>query len=125
MRTLISVFFGLTLPVLAAQPRCKGNPKVISACYTVHARARYGNGTPQMRLWVVGTKRILGVTAGPIADDYDGQIAPYSLSFSEDIDSIYGDFEVCPFTPDRPGVMRMVCIESASHLVKKRYPLPK
>jgi hypothetical protein len=33
---------------------------------------------------------------------------------------IYGDFDVCPFTKEKPGHMQMVCIESASHLTAKR-----
>jgi hypothetical protein len=27
-----------------------------------------------------------------------------------------GDFEVCPFTRRRPGVMQLVCIAGVSHL---------
>jgi hypothetical protein len=27
---------------------------------------------------------------------------------------ILADFTVCPFTPDKPGVMRMVCVDSAT-----------
>lgn len=30
---------------------------------------------------------------------------------------IYGDYEICPLEPDRPGIMRLVCISSASRLV--------
>jgi hypothetical protein len=30
---------------------------------------------------------------------------------------VFGDFEVCPLTKDRPGYMQFVCIEAASHLV--------
>jgi hypothetical protein len=29
----------------------------------------------------------------------------------------YGDFEVCPFTPDKSGHMQMVCVESATRLI--------
>jgi hypothetical protein len=31
--------------------------------------------------------------------------------------TVYGDFLVCPFTVERAGRMRMVCIESARNLV--------
>jgi hypothetical protein len=71
-------------------------------------------------LWPVGTKRMLGVTAGPILDDADEPIRPPNLKFNPGDESIYGDFEVCPFTPERKGQMQFVCIESASHLVVKR-----
>ena len=33
---------------------------------------------------------------------------------------IYGDFNVCPFTKQKPGHMQMVCIESAAHPVAKQ-----
>jgi hypothetical protein len=120
MKTL-SILLVLALPAFGGQPKCKENPKVIGACYSVHARATYGNGTPAMRLWPVGTKRMLGVTAGPVADDADDPIFPAEISFGKDVESIYGDFEICPFTQEHPGAMRMVCIQSASHMVVKRF----
>jgi len=59
------------VPSIAAHPKCKGNPKVISACYEVHGRLQAGADTMRLWLWPVG---------------------------------------------------RLVCIESASHLVVKRWP---
>ena len=32
---------------------------------------------------------------------------------------LYGDFVVCPFTPAKPGVMQLMCIDSGAHLVVK------
>jgi hypothetical protein len=32
----------------------------------------------------------------------------------------YGDFEVCPFTRERSGEMRMVCIEKAENVFLKK-----
>jgi hypothetical protein len=63
---------------------------------------------------------MLGITAGPTLDDAGDPIAPSNLSFKHGDEDIYGDFEVCPFTPERKGVMWFVCIESASKLVVKR-----
>lgn len=68
---------------------------------------------------------MLGVTAGPRLDDANDPIFPRNLELSQDVEAIYGDFEVCPFTPERKGEMRLVCIESASHVVVKRYPSSK
>ncbi len=71
-----------------------------------------------MRLWLwpVGTKRMLGVTSGPRLDDADDPIRPPNLKFDHSYKPIYGDFEVCPLTPERKGEMQSVCIESASKL---------
>jgi hypothetical protein len=109
----------LVITVFGEQPKCKGNPKVIAACYTVHGRATFGNGTPALRIWPVGTKRMLGVTAVPIADDADDAIVPKNFGIPNGADGVYGDFEVCPFTPERKGFMQMVCVESASHIFVK------
>jgi hypothetical protein len=47
---------------------------------------------------------------------------PESLTAKLDWDAeAYGDFEVCPFTKERPGEMRMVCVEKAENVtIKKR-----
>jgi len=65
-----------------------------------------------MRIWRVGTKRILGVR-----DD----IMPEALTSKMNWDvEAYGDFELCPFTQQRPEEMQMVCIEAAEHVVVKK-----
>jgi len=94
---------------------CKENPRVVGECFTVHGRARFGNGTPSLRIWPIGTKRMLGVTAGPVADDADSPICPKEMLKWPALE--YGDFEVCPFTQEKPGHMQMVCVQSVSHLV--------
>jgi hypothetical protein len=93
---------------------CKSDPDIVEACFVVHGRIRAGNGTPSLRIWRQGTSRILGVNDDfPLPDALDGE----DLLNGE----VWGDFEVCPFAKDRPGVMRMVCVESASHLTYKKY----
>jgi hypothetical protein len=63
---------------------------------------------------------MLGLTGGPIPDDAEAPIYPSSLKCDANTDAIYGDFEVCTFTPERKGATQMVCIESASKIVVKR-----
>jgi hypothetical protein len=94
---------------------CKEDPDLVAACFTLHGRLSLWNGTPTVRIWRVGTKRILGVPSDTLPQDVD-------RLFSNDpwADDIYGDFEACPLTPERPGEMQMVCISSASHLIRKR-----
>jgi hypothetical protein len=61
-------------------------------------------------LWPVGTKRLMDVT----------EMMPTNLSaiFEKKLDSVvFGDFEVCPMTPEKPGWLQGACIETASHLV--------
>ena len=93
-------------------PSCKANPDLAGKCFMVHGRLRAYNGNPTFRLWPAGTKRLLGVTGAHPGDD---PIMPPGLGVTFDHD-LYADFEVCPFTPEKPGVMRRVCVES----VKRR-----
>jgi hypothetical protein len=64
---------------------------------------------------------MLGVTAGPIADDADEPICPKEmLKFITGHEEVFGDFEVCPFTRKHTGHMQMVCVESVKNTVVKR-----
>ena len=107
--------------VLAAPdpPRCKGSPKLVGDCYQVHGRIYFSNGTPSIRIWKVGTKRILGVPHGE--EDGDPEIAPLPkvIGNTDILDyAVFADFVVCPLTKEKAGAMQMVCVESATHLVR-------
>jgi hypothetical protein len=114
----------LALPQgIAARPRmkrCKGNPKIVANCFTFHGRMQYTNGTPDLRIRHVGTKRILGVvgTSGT-PDDAENANLPKNLNMGFD-EVFYADFEVCPLTKETPSEMQMVCVESAEHIVIRK-----
>ena len=91
---------------------CAENPKS-GPCFTVHGRMAQGNGNPGVRIWIVGTRKMLGV----LPDD-PAPLAPACLL--EDIaggNRLYADFVVCPLEPERAGAMRPVCVQSASHRI--------
>jgi hypothetical protein len=111
----LGMFVVLSSAAAAPPLRCKGSPKLVGVCYVVHGRATYGNGTPALRIWPVGTRRMLGVTAGRISDDADDPIVPKQLAFDPS-KKAFGDFEVCPFAPERIGAMQMVCVEAVKNL---------
>jgi hypothetical protein len=50
-------------------------------------------------------------------DDSIVPIYPDNLQFGSTSDEIFGDFEVCPFTPKKEGHLQLVCVETASRLV--------
>jgi hypothetical protein len=81
--------------------------------FTIHGRLAYYNGNPTVRIWIIGTKRILGVEECPLPDSIENK-----LNFKN---AIYGDFVVCPLTKYEPGVMQIVKVKSASHLVIKKW----
>jgi hypothetical protein len=124
LRVLVLIIAGF-ISAVAATPKCKGNAKVVGACYSLHGRLSQGVDTVRLWLWPVGTKRMLGVTGGPTLDDADAPIWPQNLKFTSADEDIYADFEVCPFTPGREGAMQLVCIESASHVVLEHQPPSK
>ena len=90
---------------------CRQNPAVVGDCFIIHGRLSATNGTPSMRIWRIGTKRVLGVSPS------EDEIVPETVKkYFGSGTHIYGDFLVCPFTPPRPTEMQMVCVESATNL---------
>lgn len=104
----------------ANEKSCRTHPQLIGRCFKVRGRLSVYNGAPAVRLWRVGTRRMLGVSEQRFAisgyrnipSDIESQISP-------DAD-IFGDFLVCPFTPQRPGEMQLVCIEAGKNLVVRK-----
>lgn len=78
--------------------------------FTVRGRFSTWNGNPTFRIWIVGTKRILGVRAGT-------QLPTNLQILRANFDTvIMGDFIVCPLTKPKRGVMQIVSICSTSNL---------
>ena len=95
---------------------CKSSPELAGKCFVVHGRLRAYNGNPTFRIWPLGTDRLLGVT-GPRPGETPIMPSDLGVSFDQDL---FADFLVCPFTAEKSGVMRRVCIESAT----RRTPVP-
>lgn len=102
---------------------CK-TPEIAATCYWTHGRLANYNGTPTLRLWKIGTKRILAIHSGPgfkLGDNQENENpevpANVERAFKDFETLVYGDFEICPLEPEEPGVMQRACIESAKNLV--------
>jgi hypothetical protein len=104
----------VVLPTLVvASGGCDHAPAPVGDCRAVRGRLSVTKGTPDVRIWPVGTKRLLGVSGleeHPFVPDR-------LLAKIKATDAIFGDFVVCPLTPERPGEMQLVCVQSASNLV--------
>ena len=103
---------------------CKGNSQLVGDCFVLRGRLSAVNGALSLRMWRVGTKRLLGVEGR--YDDGDHNHNPEAVLpenvlqvFSPFENEVYADFEVCPFTKEKPGEMQVVCVHSASNLVVK------
>ncbi|HWA00735.1 MAG TPA: hypothetical protein VG841_10525 [Caulobacterales bacterium] len=84
-------------------------------CFVVHGRLQIGNGTPSVRIWRIGTHRMLGVSDGPPGDELSNLPENVRGALQERplARRVFGDFHVCALTPQRDGQMQLVRVESA------------
>ena len=93
---------------------CEPAASVPGGCLQIRGRASLWNGNPTLRIWRVGTRRILGVRDGtPVPERLQKELDGFTAE-------VFGDFVVCPLTRSQPGRMQMVCVRSAENLVVRR-----
>jgi len=108
------------------EPRsCRARPDVIGKCFKVHGRLSVYNGTPSIRLWPIGTKRLLGIIDPNDVSNAPGPtVLPLEIKNKLDWDKdVSGDFFVCPLTRQQSGKMQTVCIDSAKNLMVREHKL--
>lgn len=109
----------------AERPVCDGSPKLIGACFPVHARLSYVTPLPHLRLVTYDTRQMFAVDDGDRAGrDIPRLPASVSKHFQHRWESteVSGDYTVCPLTEPRPDYLPLVCIESGTNLVVRRHP---
>jgi hypothetical protein len=98
---------------------CRAQPSLVGKCFSVRGRLSLYNGAPTIRLWRAGTKRMLGVSASYSREGYSS--IPEELEKKLEWENeVWGDFLVCPFTPQRPKEMQMMCIEEGKNIVVRK-----
>ncbi len=105
----------------ASDKSCREHPQLTGKCFSVRGRLSVYNGAPAVRLWRIGTRRVLGISEQRF--NLPGyRNLPESLTHELNGENeILGDFVVCPFTGPKPREMQLVCIESAKNVsVQKR-----
>jgi len=133
------MLFGLRTPLLAlagavlttthqqppAPPRCNARSDLVGKCFTVHGALRYWNGGTPVRVWRIGTTRVLGVRGlGEDGLPSDASACPLPAHLRDTLQAgkeVIGDFVVCPLSSDRPGEMQYVCVESATNIRAKPF----
>ena len=105
----------------AFEPKsCREHPQLIGKCFNVHGRLSVYNGAPAVRLWRIGTRRVMGISEQRFSlPEYRNLPEDLMKQLNEE-NEIFGDFLVCPFTPVKPREMQLVCIESAKDVVVKK-----
>ena len=115
---LVACTVGTQSPTAQTAESCRNRSDVVGKCFTVHGRLSVYNGTPSIRLWPIGTKRLLGVLDPTDISAVPGRnTIPTAVASKLDFDKeVFGDFLVCPLTHSRPGRMQTICIESGKNL---------
>ncbi len=99
-------------------PSCRKDSRVVAACFQVHGRLSNWNGNPTQRIWIIGTKRMLGLRVDTsLPQALEDKLGNFD-------DEVYGDFEFCPFTPQKSGVMQVGCLAAVSNYVVKERKQP-
>jgi len=116
-----SVLFAQSAVPSEKDKSCRLHPNLTGKCFTVRGRLSIYNGAPAMRIWKIGTRRVLGVSEQRFAvAGYRTVPENIQKQINQDVD-LFGDFLVCPFTSARTGEMQLVCIEDGKNLkVKKK-----
>ena len=100
---------------------CKEHPQLSGPCFKLRGRLSIYNGTPSLRIWPVGTTRLLGISEGRFAHPDIDNIPPHVRARLGSLDDeLFAEFTVCPFANDKPGVMRLICVESATNIVLRQ-----
>ena len=94
---------------------CRIQPSLVGKCFNVRGRLSLYNGTPTIKLWRVGTKRMLGVSASYSREGYSSipEALEKQLNWENEL---WGNYLVCPFTPQRPKEMQMIGFEDVKRL---------
>ena len=95
---------------------CREHPKLVGKCFRVHGRLSVYNGAPALRLFNLGTKRVLGISEQRFAVPGFSNVPEEITSNIDQDKTLIGDYVVCPFTRQRRGEMQMICIEKVSKL---------
>src|SRR2546422_7580464 len=111
MRTLVALFI---LGVVASANSEVFTGEKLNTTFTVHGRLRNYMGYAQMRIWVVGSTRILGVEESTEASEKVGPLFPAGGWFDY---AVYADFTVEPLAPDIKGHKRPVRIIKVQNVV--------
>ncbi len=86
-------------------------------CYWTRGRIWIAQGGPSIRVWPVGTRRVLGIvnpkTGVTDVDETDALPDSVTAVLTEDV-AVYGNYHICPIAPERRGWMRFVFIDKVA-----------
>ena len=132
-RTLAAIVAFSSFAIAVAAPvdagaqsaACAASKLLVGDCFAVHGRLTSCTSVPNVRIWIVGTKRVLGVAdaKGDVAGNevLTGKLKREMFALPPCMKAAWGDYTVCPLTARRPGVMQKVCLAAAAKVVVKKW----
>lgn len=114
----VAFIFSLQSALALANGLCDDRSKFVDECFRVHGRLFVSNGTPSVRILVVGTERIFGVVND--GDSQELELPPNIAKPLTPSTHITGDFFICPLTKQKPKEMQMVCLKSGENLAIRK-----
>jgi len=103
-----------------SEKSCREHPQISGKCFNLRGRLSVYNGAPAIRIWRIGTRRVLGVSEQRFnLPGYRNLPEDLARELNGD-NQILADFLVCPFTRPKPGQMQLVCIESAKNVSEQK-----
>ena len=91
---------------------CQTDPDLAGACYSIRGRVGLGSNGISMRLWQVGTDKMMNLGEGLLPDELSSLVTPGTR--------VYANMIVCPLASGVPRVMPTVCIESAGNYQREK-----
>ena len=91
---------------------CQTDPDLAGACYSIRGRVGLGPNGLTMRLWQVGTEKMMNLGEGMLPDELSSLVTPGTR--------VYANMIVCPLASGIPRTQPTVCIESASHYQQEK-----
>jgi hypothetical protein len=106
----------LTQSSSSAVKDCHEHPKLVGSCFDVNGRLSVYNGAPALRIWRVGTKRMLGISEQRFAlEGFRKVPEEVEQAIKPDVE-LFGIYTVCPFTRPKQGEMQLVCVDKVRNL---------
>ena len=123
MKNILFASLLLCFSVLNAEEEKVFTGEELNEPFVVHGRLQCYNGNPSLRMWIIGSNRILGISEREEYQKEGIEPIPQRLVdiFSDGrgwfTKKMYGDFLVEPLKPDVRGHMRPIRVLGVENLV--------
>ena len=97
----------------AEGPPCIQSASDFGPCLEIRGRISYFNGNPSVRIWPIGSNRLLSVINDELPSDLQARMRTFDTE-------LWGPITVCPRAEPVPGRMQAVCVASWGKLVERR-----